>query len=75
MIIDDAKCHVTNAISHWEIRRIIYTAVFDAIDLGYFVAKLPALLQLITPVRVQSCHSNQIMKKTPKGGNLCLLRN
>jgi hypothetical protein len=49
MTIDDAKSYVTNALSYWEIRRIIYNAVLAAIVLGYFVANLPASLQLVTP--------------------------
>ncbi len=49
MNIDDAKSYLTNAISYWEIRRIIYNAVLAAIVVGYFVANLPASLQLVTP--------------------------
>src|SRR4030042_2065779 len=49
MTIHDAKSYLTNAISYWEIRRIIYNAVLAAIVLGYFVANLPASLQRITP--------------------------
>jgi hypothetical protein len=49
MTIDDAKSYLTNALSYWEIRRIIYNAVLAAIVLGYFVANLPASLQLVTP--------------------------
>ncbi len=49
MNIDDAKSYLTNAISYWEIRRIIYNAVLAAIVIGYFVASLPSSLQLITP--------------------------
>ena len=49
MTMDNAKSYVTNAISYWEIRRIIYNVVLAAIVLGYFVANLPASLQLVTP--------------------------
>jgi hypothetical protein len=49
MNIDNAKSYLTNAISFWEIRRIIYNAVPGAIVIGYFVASLPGSLQLITP--------------------------
>lgn len=49
MNIDDVKSYVTNAISYWEIRRIIYNAVLGGIVIGYFVANLPTSLQLITP--------------------------
>ena len=49
MTTDDAKSYLTNAVSYWEIRRIIYNAVLLAIVLGYFVTNLPASLQLITP--------------------------
>jgi hypothetical protein len=49
MNIDDVKNYVTDAISYWEIRRIIYNAVLAAIVIGYFVANLPASLELITP--------------------------
>ncbi len=49
MNIDDAKSYLTNAISYWEVRRIIYNAVLAAIVIGYFVSNLPASLQLITP--------------------------
>jgi hypothetical protein len=47
--IDDAKSYLTNAISYWEIRRIIYNVVLAAIVLGYFVGNLPASLQRVTP--------------------------
>jgi hypothetical protein len=49
MNIDNAKSYLTDAISFWEIRRIIYNAVLAAIVIGYFVASLPGSLQLITP--------------------------
>lgn len=49
MNLDDVKNYVTNAISYWEIRRIIYNAVLAAIVIGYFVAKFPASLARITP--------------------------
>jgi len=49
MNIDDAKSYLTNAISYWEIRRIIYNAVLGAIVIGYFVANFKTSLQLITP--------------------------
>ena len=49
MTIHDAKSYLTNAISYWETRRIIYNAVLTAIVLGYFVAYLPASLERITP--------------------------
>jgi hypothetical protein len=49
MAIHDAKSCLTNAISYWEVRRIIYNVVLAAIVLGYFVAYLPAPLQWITP--------------------------
>ena len=49
MPIDDVKSYVTNAISYWEIRRIIYNAVLAAIVVGYFVANLPVSMELITP--------------------------
>ncbi|MBP1700811.1 MAG: hypothetical protein H6Q41_5999 [Deltaproteobacteria bacterium] len=49
MNIDDVKSYVTNAISYWEIRRIIYNAALAAIVIGYFVSNLPASLELITP--------------------------
>ncbi len=49
MNIDEAKSYLTNAISYWEIRRIIYNAALAVIVIGYFVANLPASLQLITP--------------------------
>jgi len=48
MDIDNAKSYLTNAMSYWEIRRIIYNAVLAAIVLGYFVANLPGSLQLVT---------------------------
>ncbi len=51
MPIDDVKSYVTSAISYWEIRRIIYNAVLGGIVIGYFVANLPTLLQLITRTR------------------------
>ena len=49
MNFDDVKSYVTNAISYWEVRRIIYNAVLAAIVIGYFVANLPASMELITP--------------------------
>ncbi len=49
MYIDGVKSYVTNAISYWEIRRIIYNAVLAVIVIGYFVANLPASSELITP--------------------------
>jgi len=49
MTIDNAKSYLTNALSYWEIRRIIYNAVLAAIVIGYFIANLPASLELITP--------------------------
>jgi hypothetical protein len=49
MATDDAKSHLTNAISYWEIRRIIYNCVLAVIVLGYFVANLPTSLECITP--------------------------
>ena len=49
MTIHDAKSYLTNAISYWETRRIIYNAVLAAIVLGYFVANLPASLERTTP--------------------------
>jgi hypothetical protein len=48
MNIDNVKNYVTNAISYWEIRRIIYNAVLAAIVIGYFVANLPGSFELIT---------------------------
>ena len=49
MTIYDVKLYLTNALSYWEIRRIIYNTVLAAIVLGYFAANLPASLQRITP--------------------------
>jgi len=49
MNIDDVKNYVTNAISYWEIRRIVYNAVLVVIVIGYFVGNLPASMELITP--------------------------
>ena len=49
MTLDDAKSYLTNAISYWEIRRIIYNGVLAVIVLGYFVANLPVSLERITP--------------------------
>ena len=49
MNIEDVKSYVTNAISYWEMRRIVYNAVLAVIVIGYFVAHLPASLELITP--------------------------
>jgi hypothetical protein len=45
----DTKSYLTNALSYWELRRIVYNAVLGAIVLGYFVANLPTSLQRITP--------------------------
>ncbi len=49
MTTHDAKSYLTNAISYWEVRRIIYNAVLAVVVLGYFLAYLPASLQRITP--------------------------
>lgn len=49
MTIDNAKSYLTNAISYWETRRIIYNAVLAVIVLGYFVANLPGSWHRITP--------------------------
>ena len=49
MNIDNTKSYLINAISYWEIRRIIYNGVLAVIVLGYFVANLPTSMERITP--------------------------
>ena len=49
MAIHDPKSCLTNAISYWETRRIVYNAVLAVIVLGYFVANLPTSSQRISP--------------------------
>ena len=44
MNTDGVKSYVTNAISYWEFRRIIYNAVLAVIVIGYFCRQPPSFI-------------------------------